>query len=254
MNIENYVKRFNYEGDIAPTLDVLTHLQETHLLNVPFENLDIHYKTPILLDLDRIYRKIVERRRGGFCYELNGLFYRLLRAIGFEAKMISARVYSDKKEDFGAEYDHLAIIVTIDEIEYLVDVGFGEFAFRPLKFEMNKVQSDSRGDFIFENHENGYIKVSKITGETKSAEYIFTKQERSFQEFGGMCHYQQTSPDSHFTQKKLITRPTPKGRITLSGTILKITEDGVTMKEQTFDETEFGMYLREWFDMDESSL
>ena len=82
MNIQEYIKRINYSGDITPNLVVLKQLQKTHLLNVPFENLDIHYGNLIELDLDKIYHKIVVKKRGGFCYELNGLFQSLLNTIG----------------------------------------------------------------------------------------------------------------------------------------------------------------------------
>ena len=98
MNLEAYLKRINYSGDLTPSITILKQLQKTHLLNVPFENLDIHYGHPIELDLDKIYHKIVVRKRGGFCYELNGLFQNMLNIIGFDSKIISARVYDNKKE------------------------------------------------------------------------------------------------------------------------------------------------------------
>jgi len=252
MNIKHYINRINYEGDLTPNLKVLKDLQQTHLLNVPFENLDIHYGNPI--DLDKIYHKVVKKGRGGFCYELNGLFYTLLNAIGFDSKIISARVYDSKKEGFGKEYDHLAIIVKLNQVEYLVDVGFGEFAFHPLKFEMDSIQSDPRGDFVIEEYKNGYFKVSKIEGETKSYEYIFTKKKRALNEFAEMCNYHQTSPNSNFTQKKLISKPTEIGRITITGNTLKITEGGVTMKEHQFAKEEFAKYLRKWFNIEELKI
>ena len=94
LNIEQYLNRINYKGEIKPNIKVLTELQKIHLFNVPFENLDIHNKIPIELDIDRIYEKIVLNNRGGFCYELNGLFYELLLFLNFDAKRISARLGS----------------------------------------------------------------------------------------------------------------------------------------------------------------
>ena len=90
--ISKYLQRINYSGDLIPTFDRLCKLQKIHLLNIPFENLDIHYGNKIVLDVDKIYNKIINRRRGGFCYELNGLFFTLLKSLGFDAKRISARV------------------------------------------------------------------------------------------------------------------------------------------------------------------
>ena len=132
MDARLYLQRISYSGKLTPTLGTLTQLQTNHLLTVPFENLYIHDK--IKIDLADSYIKIVIQNRGGFCYELNGLFYRLLLQLGYTVKMISARVFN-KESGFGPEFDHMAIIATIDNADWLVDVGFGEFAFHPLKIE-----------------------------------------------------------------------------------------------------------------------
>ena len=127
-------------------MENLKLLQKQHLLNVPFENLDIHWKRPIFLDTEKFYEKIIEEKRGGFCYELNGLFYELLSEMGFQSKIISARVSNGK--DFGAEYDHLAIFTKIGEEEFLVDVGFGDFTAEPVQFVLDIEQQDENGIFL----------------------------------------------------------------------------------------------------------
>ncbi|MDN5201699.1 arylamine N-acetyltransferase [Fulvivirgaceae bacterium BMA10] len=254
MKIQDYIDRINYKGDLTPNLEVLKQIQKAHTLNVPFENLDIHYDNPISLDIDKFYNKVVEKGRGGFCYELNGLFHTLLKTIGFDSKIISARVYDNKKEDFGREYDHLAIIIKLNQVEYLVDVGFGEFTFHPLELKIGSIQSDPRGNFIIEQFENEYYKVSKINGEIKSGEYIFTNRKRELNEFSEMCNYHQTDSNSHFTQKKLISKPTEMGRVTITGNTFKVSEGGETIKEYEFPKEEFGKYLMDWFDLDELQI
>ena len=122
-------------------------LQQQHLLNVPFENLDIHWKRPILLDTAKFYKKIVNEKRGGFCYELNGLFCELLNELGFSSKMVSARVATSNGE-FSAEYDHLAILTKIDGEDFLVDVGFGDFTAEPLRLVLDIEQTDENGIFL----------------------------------------------------------------------------------------------------------
>jgi N-hydroxyarylamine O-acetyltransferase len=251
MNIEAYINRINYKGNLTPNLEVLKNLQKMHLLNVPFENLDIHYKSPIDLNIDKFYQKVVEKERGGFCYELNGLFNRLLQKLGYNSKIISARVYDNKKNDFGEDYDHLAIIVEINQTEYLVDVGFGEFTFYPLKLEIDNIQSDQRGKFVIERYDNDYFKVSKMEEGIKSFEYIFTKKKRALSEFTKMCNYHQTSRNSHFTQKKLISKPTETGRITITGNTLKITAGSEIIEELQFNNEDFGKYLWNYFNIDE---
>jgi len=91
MNIEAYLKRINYHGSLAPNVETLRDLQVAHLLAVPFENLSIHRKEPIVLETEALFGKIVERRRGGFCYEANGLFAALLSNLGFEVKIAGSR-------------------------------------------------------------------------------------------------------------------------------------------------------------------
>lgn len=128
----------------------LAQLQEAHLLNVPFENLSIHYGQPIDLSVDKLYQKVVLQKRGGFCYELNTLFSQLLNSLGFKTQLVSGRVYSNDKEAYGPEFDHLTILVHLPDKSYITDVGFGEFAFEPVSFELNKIHELSSGFYQIE--------------------------------------------------------------------------------------------------------
>src|SRR5690348_7230935 len=100
MDTQQYLDRISCEGCASPTPGVLRSLQKAHLLSVPFENLDIHYKIPIELNARGIYEKVVIKRRGGFCYELNSLFGELLSSLGFNVKLISARVFNQERQTF----------------------------------------------------------------------------------------------------------------------------------------------------------
>src|SRR5215208_3894293 len=112
MNVDAYLKRINYSGPLAPAAETLRALQVAHLLAVPFENLSIHACEPILLEEDALFTKIVDRRRGGFCYELNGLFAGLLRALGFDVAMLAAGV-ARPGGGFGPDFDHMTLLVTL---------------------------------------------------------------------------------------------------------------------------------------------
>lgn len=245
-NKEKYLRRINCLGDIEPNLYTLIKLQRHHLLNIPFENLDIHNNKPIELLIEKIFDKVVNQNRGGFCYELNGLFYELLKAIGFDVKIISARVF-DQDKGYGKEYDHLAIIAKIDNIEYLTDVGFGEFSFEPLRLSLETLQKDERGDFKIDKYDNGYLRVSRIENERQTPEYIFKNKKRNFTEFEEMCNYHQTSPNSHFTSKRLISLQTENGRITITGNKLKIKEFDSTIETLLENEVEFKKELWDKF-------
>src|ERR1044072_5729389 len=146
MDIKRYLQRIGADaGSPACTAETLRFLQRQHLLHVSFENLDIHWKRPIVLNAGKFYQKIVGENRGGFCYELNGLFNVLLQELGYETKMVSARVGGGG--NFSPEYDHMAIIVKAakaDGEEYLADVGFGDFIAEPLKLVLDIEQEIGR--------------------------------------------------------------------------------------------------------------
>ena len=246
INVRKYLERINYRDEINHSADALIKLQHSHLLNVPFENLDIHLGRRI--ELSNGYDKIVNDKRGGFCYELNGTFFQLLKIIGFDVKLISARV-RNKDMGFGPEFDHMAIIATIDDAKYLVDVGFGDFTYSPLKIEMNVFQNDRTGTFIIKQHDNEYLVVGKMQQENFLPDYIFTETSRQMNDYIDMCNFHQTSSESHFTQKRICSILTDRGRITISGNNLKKTEDRVITETELENEEEFNKALWAYFKM-----
>ena len=205
--------------------NALRLLQHRHLLSIPFENLDIHRKKPIALDTGRFYNKIVVNERGGFCYELNGLFNELLTDLGFKTRIVSARVF-DGHGNFSPEYDHLAIVVTLNGHDWLADVGFGEFAAQPLKVEIGTEQIDETGVFVIRGREDDYLEVAKKTVDGWRPEYIFKPAERDLNEFIPLCDFQQFSPDSHFFKGKICSIMTEDGRKTLSSDKFIVTRNG----------------------------
>ncbi|GET25409.1 arylamine N-acetyltransferase [Prolixibacter sp. NT017] len=243
---DSYLERIRYNERLTPSVLVLSQLQKMHLLHIPFENLDIHQNVPIELNIDHIYNKVIDQHRGGFCYELNSLFYELLKHLGFKVRRISARVYHDN--EYAPEYDHLAIVATIDGKNYLADVGFGEFTFSPLQLDTTKPQNDERGTFRIDRYEEIYYRVSKQEGNVWQPVYIFENRQRELKEFEAMCQYHQTSPESPFTKSRLITKPTNNGRITLTDDTLKISQSGQATEEKPVNSPEeFASYLFTYF-------
>src|SRR5712691_1982485 len=145
MNVAAYLGRIGYKGKVSPTVETLRGLHRAHLLSVPFENLDISLGRQILCDEGAFVRKIVERHRGGFCYEINGAFASLLRSIGFKVTLLSARVPKKDGSD-GPEFDHLALRVDLDE-PWLADVGFGDSFLDPLRLGTSAEQKQDGGVF-----------------------------------------------------------------------------------------------------------
>jgi len=246
INPDSYLERITYNEELTLSALLLSQLQKMHLLHIPFENLDIHRKIPIRLDVESIYNKIVLQQRGGFCYELNGLFYELLKHLGFKVRRISTRIYNNV--EYGPEYDHLAIVATIDGKEYLTDVGFGEFTFSPLRLDTTELQHDERGTFRIDRYETFCYRVNKQEDNVWQSVYVFENRHREFREFEAMCRYHQTSPESPFTKSRLITRPTYNGRITLTDDTLKISQSGQATEEKPVNSPEeFATYLFTYF-------
>ena len=247
MEIQAYLHRINFLQTLKIDQSTLFALQKSHLYSVPFENLDIHYKTRIRLDYEYLYQKIVINRRGGFCYELNGLFAWLLRSVGFEVIMVSARVYHENK-GYSPEFDHMTLIVTLEGQQYLVDVGFGRFALTPLPIVAGTVFDGISAQFQFDHYEDHW-RINEVVKGKLVPGYIFKPFARQFSEFESMCDFHQTSPSSHFAKMKLITLPTPEGRITLNNEQLKITREG-QVEEIYFPAEEFEKKLQEYFNIE----
>jgi len=247
MNVSAYLARIGYTGPVTPTPEVLRAIHRAHMLAVPFENLDISRGRKIVVDQDACVRKIVEEHRGGFCYEMNGAFAALLQAIGFQITLLSARV-ARQDGSFGPEFDHLTLRVDLDR-PWLADVGFGDSFIEPLRLLPGIAQKD--GTQIYRILETaGVLQVEKWEAEGSwKAQYRFSPQPRRLQEFAEMCQYHQSSPDSSFTRKRLCTRATPEGRITLSDMKLIITRNGQKEERMLANEEEWRAALRQHFDL-----
>jgi N-hydroxyarylamine O-acetyltransferase len=245
MNPSPYLARIRYSGPTPPDAGTLRALHLAHMLTVPFENLDIARKRPILCDEERFIHKVVEERRGGFCYELNGAFAALLRTLGFRVTLLSARVFRGEDAD-GPEFDHLTLRVDLDE-PWLVDVGFGDSFVEPLRLIPQIEQEQSAGRFRIQARGKEQLVMQRLdpNGAWKG-QYVFTLTPRALADFAGMCHFHQTSPESHFTQNQICSLATAEGRVTLSNHILIVTREG-KREERSLTEVEYTAALRDTF-------
>lgn len=245
MNIDAYLKRINYNGPVTPDAETLRALQVAHLRNVPFENLSIHAGEPIVLDEDALFSKIVDNRRGGFCYEANGLFAGLLRALGFEVAMLAAGV-ATRDGGFGPEFDHMTLMVTLDQ-RWLVDVGFGESFVEPLLLDSREEQVQGSSSFRIVEDGPYLIVMRRNEGDDWVPQYRFTLRPYTFADYEEMCRFHQTSPDSHFTKNTICSRLTDDGRITLSGMRLITTTQHQRDERPLSSQDEYDRILREQF-------
>lgn len=233
MDVVGYFRRIKFSGDIKEDITTLRSLQHHHVYNIPFENFDIHNHTPIVLQLESLYKKVIVGKRGGYCYELNILFHRLLQLCGFNVTMVSGRLLHG--HGYGREFEHMALIVELDGIKWLVDVGYGDFSLQPLAIIPDEVQSDGRTFYQIREEmvvdgQNGqkYYGIEKWNHSKQAfrTEYIFTLTPRVVQEFAGMNYFHQTSPDSHFARSIICSLPLKDGRISIINNKLIRTENG----------------------------
>lgn len=247
MNIDAYLQRLNYDDPRTRTFATLRALHQAHLISVPFENLDISLGRPIVLEEEALYGKIVRQRRGGFCYELNGLFATLLRELGFDVNLLSGGVMDNG--EFGPEFDHLALLVQLEE-RWLADVGFGDSFREPLRLDEPGEQVQYGVAYRLRNAGELWTLDRRFPDQAWEPQYRFTLQPRQLVDFTSMCRHHQTSSASHFTQKRICSRATPEGRITLSDMRLIITANGQRQETVLQDEDEYRHALQEHFGID----
>src|ERR1044071_4417185 len=215
MDIQTYLARIQYFTPIKPDVQTLQGLHLAHMQNVPFENLDIGLERPIFLTEVALWDKIVIQKRGGFCYELNGLFAWLLRQIGFQVTYLNGRVFNHDG-DLGIDFDHLALLVDLPDhpTRWLADVGFGDSFNEPLNFEEAGEQTQGLRAYRIDQAQDGYIVWQKNYSGIWERQYFFNLQPHRFpEEYASACEYHQTSPLSSFTRGSIISRATPDGRV-----------------------------------------
>ena len=248
MDVTSYLDRLNAEAGGEPALDQLALLHERHLEEVPFENLDIHRGVEIILDENRILQKIVDDRRGGFCYELNCAFAWLLRELGYQVTLFSAEV-ARKEGGFGIPFDHMILGVELDQV-WLADVGFGDSFRRPLPLVAGQIEEQLGDGFRLRRQEPWWIlERRQDLGGDLLPQYRFTLEPRQLSDFIPGCRYHQTSPESTFTQGTICSRALPDGRVTLHPDRLGIMRNGERTETSIRDQEEWARALEEHFGM-----
>jgi N-hydroxyarylamine O-acetyltransferase len=239
-SVDAYLARIGASRPAAASADALREQQLRHLLAVPFENLSIHLGEPIELEAAALFDKVVRRRRGGFCYELNGLFAELLTALGFRVELLAARVFGGR--GLGPPFDHLCLRVEADG-PWLADVGFGRHSHFPLRLDTSADQPDPGGTFRVVETDDGDVDVIR-DGEPQ---YRAERRGRALADFEPTCWWQATSPRSHFTQSLVCSLLTESGRVTLSGRTLIVTNGDDRQERELQDDADVLRTYRERF-------
>ena len=254
MDIDAYLRRIGLSTRPERTLDGLAELGLAHLCAVPFENLDIAAGRPLSLELEAIYDKLVVRRRGGFCYELNGLFAWLLRELGFDVTLLAGQLVDPTTGEPGPERAHLALLVELDGTR-LVDIGWGEAYRRPFSLHAGnehvdegiasyRLEEEGGRWQVVERHDDSLETNLKPTPGWRIA-YRFDLTSRELADFAEMCRWQETE-SPFFTGHRFCTLATPDGRRTLMDDRLIVRASGRRTEHRVTDE-EWPALLAELF-------
>lgn len=217
-------------------------------MSIPFEAIDVHIGRIIELDLERIYHKIINEQRGGYCYELNYLFHKMLLQIGFTNFLISARIFNENQ--FGPEFDHMAIIVELED-QWLVDVGYGDLFLEPIQIKTELKQHDNNKIYeIRKLNSTDYILYESLKRELESEiKYKFGRKPRKVSEFNEQNYWKQTSDESYFVKNRICTLPTEKGRKTILNNVYKVRTNGKSEQIEIKGKAQFMDILKREFNI-----
>jgi N-hydroxyarylamine O-acetyltransferase len=245
--LSTYLDRIGFRGNARPDLETLQALQRLHVHSIPFENLDVQLRRPVSLDLDACYAKIVERRRGGWCYELNGVFGWALREIGFAVTRVSAGVMRERAGDEQLG-NHLCLLVQLDT-PYLVDVGFGGSLTQPLRLEACE-HDDSPYGITLATLSGGYWRFTERTYDPTPFSFDFKAEQANEQRFREKCTYLQTSEESTFVQNLVVQRRAGLMHLSLRGRVFATLHASHEEKVLLNSPDELVATLKERFDLD----
>jgi N-hydroxyarylamine O-acetyltransferase len=230
MNVDEYLKRFNSCNYKEVSVHNLFKLQYNHLLNIPFENLDMHiYKhnnkpndgdnatksqSEDINDeftLENLYDKIVKRKRGGMCCELNYLFYWLLKELGYQVSLLSCRAFRVETNQWTPWNGHLSLMVQMNDSNFIVDVGFNKNFRTPLKFLVDHVQQDITGYYNIikdDEHEDAYLIIKCFKEDIRNinqwaVHFKFSVKSKTIEDFIPMINFVKSKDNDRFSERSI---------------------------------------------------
>lgn len=242
--LDRYFARIGYRGPRDATLATLRALHRAHLLAIPYENLDIHLGLPISLDPDAMFTKLVDQRRGGWCFEMNGVFGRVLETLGYDLRYLSGAV-GRATHGWRAQGNHLVLLVTLDR-PWIADVGFGDGFLTPLPLEPGNYWQGFLRYRVSRDGPRWRVDNHQFGG---ADGFDFTLTPRALDAFDVQCRELQTSPESSFVKATVCERFMPAGLIMLRGAVLREVNASGVMTHVVQDAGEYDRVLRDRFDL-----
>lgn len=242
--LDAYYQRIGYQGESGATVETLTNLMRHQLFSVPFENLDVQAGKIVSLVPEDIADKILSQPRGGYCYEVNGLFAMALESLGIPYRFIAARpmFYPVKRPK-----THMAIVAEVEGKQWLCDLGFGSYGLRaPLSLDIldTPVQQD-HDQFMLTQESDDFVLKAFVDGAWAN-QYGFNLSPQAFIDFMPANYLNSTHPDAIFVQKRLLVKHHADGRDILLGNRLKRIHRG-TVEVQELSDDDVVAVMRERF-------
>jgi N-hydroxyarylamine O-acetyltransferase len=243
MNLERYLERIKYSGSLESNLETLVGVHRNHLLHIPYENLDIHFGRTLQLNPARAFEKIVLEKRGGWCYEMNGLLAWVLREIGFEVQYLACAVGQTN-----ASANHLALKVNLEQA-YLADAGFGNGLIEPIPLKSGVYTQQSRAFQLEQRGEGWRFDIPSVALGAVGNSFDFTLEPQQLEHFQERCTYLQTSPESSFVRVVVCHRMTETGVQSLRGAVLQTISNGIETSRTLETREQYDTVLSEVFDL-----
>ncbi len=224
-SLPGYLARIGFRQEASADIATVTEMMRCQLFTVPFENLDVQAGKVVSLVPEEIVEKILTRKRGGYCYEVNGLFAMALEALGIPYQFVAARpmFYPVKRPK-----THMAIVLTMDGEEWLCDLGFGSYGIRaPIRLSLldREVKQDFDTFLLSKLNGREYLLKALVEGAWAN-QYAFDLSPQDWIDFVPANYLNSTHPDAVFVQKLLVVLHDPAGRKILFGNLLKIVANG----------------------------
>jgi N-hydroxyarylamine O-acetyltransferase len=215
IDLEAYAERIGLTGELRPSADCLRDLHLAHATHVPFENIEVLMRRPVRLDVESLWKKLVEDRRGGYCFEQNTLFAAVLEQIGFRVTRLAARV---RMGAVGVRpRSHMLLAVEAEGRQWLADVGFGGDALLlPVAWLPGEVSAQFAWQYRLMEEGAGYVLQAWQAGGWVDL-YGLTMEEQHAVDYEVANHYTATYPDSFFRKQLMVHIPGPEVRVTLFG-------------------------------------
>ena len=228
--LKKYFERTNYNSEINAHISTVSEIMRCQLFSVPFENLDVQAGKIVSLVPEEIVEKILVRNRGGYCYEVNGLFAMALAELGVPYIFVAARpmIYPVRRPK-----THMAIVAEVDGEKWLIDLGFGSNSIRkPMRLDVTdvEVQQDADRFKLSKTDESKYRLKAFVEGEWVN-QYEFDLYPQEWIDFVPANHLNSTHPDTIFVKKLIVVLQNPTGKVVLMGDTLKTVSNGITTKE-----------------------